>query len=450
MSEVFDLVALGSGPAAARVVTRCAQANWKVAVIDPNPVGGTCALHGCNPKKVLVHAAELVDRARRLDGKGTNLGSAVICWEDLMRFKRTFTEPVTAGRRRSFAELGIEIIRDSPRFVGPTSIALTGRTLRARRWLIATGAVPAELPLAGADLLLSSDEFLELESLPDRVTFVGGGYIAFEFAHVAARAGAKATILDQSLPLDGFDHDLVQRLIERSRLLGIEVMSHTPVDAVQRDSAGGFLVTASGAEGPFRLSTDLVVHAAGRVPNVQGLDVEQANVRYSSRGIEVNEFFQSVTNPGVYAAGDVAATEMPPLTPAANYQGRIVAQNMLEGTSVPNQSPIIPTAVFTIPPLAAVGMTENQIRRAGIDCEIKQGDWSEFGSVRKVGETHAMFKVLIDKSSGQILGAHLLGPEAPEVINLFALAMGLRVTASALKQVPFAFPTFVSDIHSML
>ena len=138
-SQSFDLVVLGSGPAAARVASRCARAKWRVAVIDPNPVGGTCALHGCNPKKVLVRAAELVDRAHMMQGNGTNLGQAEIDWADLIRFKRQFTDPVSEGRRNSFEEMGIEIIQARPRFTGQNTLEAGGQTLQAKHVLIATG-----------------------------------------------------------------------------------------------------------------------------------------------------------------------------------------------------------------------------------------------------------------------------------------------------------------------
>ncbi len=198
MADVFDLIVLGSGPAATRVANRCAKERWRVAVVDPRPVGGTCALHGCNPKKVLVRAAELVDRARRMHGHGTSLGGAVIDWGDLVRFKRTFTEPVSEGKRQSFEELGIEIIQGGPQFTSPTELNVDGRRIEAAKILVATGAKPAPLPFEGAEFLTTSNEFMELSQLPKRVTFIGGGYISFEFAHVAVRSGVQVSIVEKA------------------------------------------------------------------------------------------------------------------------------------------------------------------------------------------------------------------------------------------------------------
>ncbi len=448
MADEFDLIVLGSGPAATRVANRCAKERWRVAVVDPRPVGGTCALHGCNPKKVLVRAAELVDRARKMHGHGTNLGDAVIDWGDLVRFKRTFTEPVSEGKRQSFEELGIEIIQGGPQFTSPTELNVDGRRIEAAKILVATGAKPAPLPFEGAEFLTTSDEFMELSQLPKRVTFIGGGYISFEFAHVAVRSGVQVSIIEKGRPLENFDADLVDCLVNRSQAIGIEVHLHTGVESIQRQSDGTFLVHLSAQESTSQIETDLVVHGAGRVPNLDGLNLDAANVRFDEAGIQVNEFLQSVSNEAVYAAGDVVASKLPPLTPVANYHGRIVAANLFEPNSRRVDDVVVPYAVYTSPSLAAVGLTEAEANRQGIPCVVQQGDWSQFSSMKKVGETHAMYKVLVD-DRGRILGAHLLGPEAAETINIFTLAMKLGATVDDFDSTLFTFPSFVADIHSM-
>lgn len=449
LSELYDLIVLGSGPAATRVATRCAKADWRVAVVDPFPVGGTCALHGCNPKKVLVRAAELVDRARALDGKGTHLGQAVIDWHDLVRFKRQFTDPVTESRSESYRELGIDIIRGEPNFTGTESIEVEGRALEARKFLIATGASPVKLPFGGAEHVTTSADFLELDELPKSVLFVGGGYISFEFAHVAVRSGAHVTIIERNRPLKAFDADLVDKLLEQSRTIGIDIRCDSSVESIRRDSDR---LVVEFSQGGTKESTafDLIVHGAGRAPNTDGLGLEQANVDCGESGVEVNEYFQSVSNPAVYAAGDVAHTRMPPLTPTANYQAWAVATNLLKGNIEKNGNPIIPSAVFSIPSLAKVGMTQREADELGIDYDLRQGDWSKFSSMRKVGATHAAYKILVDKQSDLILGAHLLGPEAGETINLLTLAIAKKITASELKRSLLVFPTFSDDVRSML
>lgn len=449
--EKLDLLVLGTGPAASRVATRCAEHGWKVGVVDPRPFGGTCALRGCNPKKVLVRAAELADWSRRMEGKGVSSVGAKIQWSELIRFKRTFTDPVTESKEKSFEKAGIRQFHGSPRFTGRSSVEIDGDAVEARHFLIATGAVPLELPIEGRKHVVTSDDFLELEELPSRVVFVGGGYISFEFAHVVARAGASVTILEMGeQPLSQFEPELVERLVDRSRSVGIDVRANARVELIQQQSDGALAIHVNTADGKTQIPADLVVHGAGRVPNVAGLSLEAAGIESSKRGIHVNDFLQSVSNPAVYAAGDVVATDVPPLTPTANEEGRTVATNLLEGNHVkPDYGPV-PTAVFTVPALATVGLTEREAAEQGLSFDIKSGDWAKFNSMRKVGETHAAYKILVDKNSDRLLGAHLLAPDAAEVINIFALAMRFQLTTTDLKSVLFTFPTFCGDIRSML
>src|SRR3989442_436127 len=196
MTEPFDLVVIGSGSAAQTVASRCRSAGWTVAMVDKRPFGGSCALRGCDPKKVLVGAAAATDAARALSGKGVRSGGLAIDWAELMRFKRTFTDPYPDKRKADLARTGIETFDGTARFVGPAHLMIGDVALEATRAIvIAAGARPVDLPIQGREHLLTSDQFLELASLPASLAFVGGGYVSFEFAHIAARAGAQVTIL---------------------------------------------------------------------------------------------------------------------------------------------------------------------------------------------------------------------------------------------------------------
>src|SRR5216683_319686 len=190
----FDLIAIGTGAAASAVASRCRLAGWQVAIVDSRPFGGTCALRGCDPKKVLVGAAEVIDWGRRMEGNGIQAQQLQIDWQELMRFKRSFTEPVPKHREEGFAKAGIATFHGRARFVGPSTVQVGEEVLEGRYVVIATGQKPADLKIAGAEHLTTSEQFLELDELPKRILFVGGGYIAFEFAHVAVRAGAQVTI----------------------------------------------------------------------------------------------------------------------------------------------------------------------------------------------------------------------------------------------------------------
>ena len=280
---------------------------------------------------------------------------------------------------------------------------------------------------------------------------MGGGYISFEFAQVAHRAGAQVTILARSVALRQFEQDLVQRLVEHTRSLGVEVRLGTEVTGVEKNGDGYQLhVRAGGREDT--VEADLVVHGAGRVPNTEDLGLQDANVATEkSGGVKVNEYLQNVTNPHVYAAGDVIGLPGKlPLTPVAGYEGTIVASNLIEGNNRTPEYRGIPSVVFTAPPLATVGLTEAKAREQDLDVRVRTEDTSGWYSNRRVGEVCAMFKSIVERQSDRIVGMHLLGPKAAEVINLFALAIRQGVTTRDLKQQLYAYPTSGSDIPYML
>lgn len=448
MDRQFDLVIVGTGVTSG-VASRCREAGWTVAVVDWRPFGGTCALRGCVPKKILVSAAEAVQAARDLAETGVPAAQLTIDWLSLMRFKRSLVDPTPARTEQSWAEIGVEQFHGRARFVGATTLSVNGDRLTGRRILIAAGARPAPLGFPGADRLTTSEEFLNLDRLPPRIVFVGGGYIAFEFAHVAARAGVDVTIVHRGgRPLEAFDPDLVDVLVRRSREIGIRVELGTDVRGVQ---AAGARLVVLGVQGDreVRCEADLAVHAAGRIPEIDDLDLDAAGVEREKRGVVVNEYLQSVSNPAVYAGGDAAASG-PPLTPKADHDAAVLATNLLEGNRRTVNYHGLASAVFTVPPLASAGLTEAAAHAAGRTFRTHRQDTSSWFNTRRVGETASGFKVLVDDSTDRIIGAHLLGPHADETINLFAVAIRLGIPASELRQVPFAYPTFGSDVRFML
>jgi glutathione reductase (NADPH) len=448
MQRRFDLVVVGTGVTSA-VASRCREAGWSVAVVDSRPFGGTCALRGCVPKKILVGAAEAVNGARDMATIGVPADGLTIDWPALMRFKRSLVDPTPQRTEEGWAKIGVEQFHGRARFVDSTTLAVGEDRLIGRRVLIAAGAIPAPLKFPGADRLATSEDFLNLDRIPARIVFVGGGYIAFEFAHVAARAGADVTILHRGTrPLEGFDADLVELLVRRTRSVGIRVELETEVLGVERDDRG-VSVRARQQGQERRFDGDMAVHGAGRVPELDDLDLDAAGVKREKRGVVVNQYLQSVSNSAVYAGGDAAASG-PPLTPKADHDAAVLVTNLVEGNRRAVNYEGIASAVFTIPPVASAGVTEDAARAAGMKFRTNWQDTSRWFNTRRVGETVSGFKVLVEEGTGRILGAHLLGPNAAEVINLFAIAIRLRIPADDLKQVIFAYPTSGSDIRFML
>jgi len=450
MASTVDVIVIGTGSAAQSVAYKVRQAGWSVAVIDSRPFGGTCQLRGCDPKRVLVGVSELMDWSRRMQGKGVSAPALSMNWPDMIRFKRTFTDAAPEENAKAFAQAGILARHGRAHFVDRRTVEVEGQTLVGRHVVIAAGARHATLGIPGEKLLTTSTQFMELDRLPRRILFVGGGYIAFEFAHVAARAGAEVRVLHRgSRPLHKFDPDLVAMLVETTKELGVEVGLSSEVVAIERQ-ADRLLVHAltNGQERAFE--ADLVVHAAGRVPEIDDLDLEAAGVARTAAGVSVNDYLQSVSNPAVYAAGDAVASGGFPLTPVAGMQGAIVASNLLKGNHGTANYAGIPSVVFTTPPLARVGLTEEAARAEGLRFATNHGDTSDWYTSRRVGLRHTGFKTLVEEGTGRILGAHLLGQHAEEVINLFGLAIRTGIRASDLKHTVFAYPTSASDLSSML
>ncbi|MCV0397335.1 MAG: NAD(P)/FAD-dependent oxidoreductase [Rhizobiaceae bacterium] len=448
MRKKYDLAIIGTGTAAMVAAMRVKTGGWSVAVIDFRPFGGTCALRGCDPKKMMVGGADAVDHAWRMQGRGVT-GDTHLEWTGLLEFKRSLTDPVPEERQKAFTQKGIDSFHGRARFMGPNTIDIEGETIEARHVLIAAGAEPVSLGIPGEEHLIDNAAFLDLERLPKHIVLVGGGYIAAEFSHIASRAGAQVTILQHGeRMLKHFDPDLVGWLMDKFAELGINVRTDAEVTAIESIGAG-YRITAKGSDGEMKVEADLVVHAAGRKPALDDLDLAAAGVTHADGRLVLNEHLQSVSNPSVYAAGD-AAQMGPPLTPVSSHDAKVVAANLLDGNRhVPDYNGV-PSVAFTIPPIAAVGLTEADAREKGLRFRVNSERADGWFTARQAAEKVFGFKVLVDEETDRVLGAHLVGPHAEEVINIFSLAIRHGLTAEQLKSTMFAYPTGASDISSML
>ena len=310
--------------------------------------------------------------------------------------------------------------------------------------VLAAGSIPRELKFPGAELLTTSDIFMENTDLPGEIIFIGGGFISFELAHISARAGAKVKILHRSKnPLKKFDHDLVEMMLDATSRTGIKfIPDMQPVSIKQK---GKRLLIDCGRDS---YSCDMAVHGAGRVPNTKMLDLDKAGVK-EEHGIVVNKYMQSISNPKVYAVGDAASIGQP-LTPVVSMQGKIAAHNIINGNTKSLDYSLVPNVVFSIPPMGRVGLTEKEAIEKGIDYRSKMADTTKWYNIRRLGFKKAGYKVLIDNKTDQIIGIHILGPGIEEVLDFFMLAMKTGLRTSDIKDLIFSYPSRTYDIKSMI
>ena len=444
-SNSFDTIVIGSGTSAYYCINALNQAGQNVAVVDERPYGGTCALRGCQPKKYLVANAEARAMAKHLDGLGLS-NTPQTDWSALQELKNAFTDGISEGEVEEFEKAGIKTFHGRATFSGPNSVTLAGQNLEAKNIVLATGASPRKTDIPGSEHAHDSEYFLNMADLPKRILFVGGGYISFEFAHVAVQAGAEVTILHRSdQPLKAFDPDIVQTVLAASKAAGINIVLNDSPIKIDKDDFNYIVSAKSGKT----YETDLIIEASGRLPNLSVLEGDLGRVEYSNRGIEVNEFLQSVSNANVFAIGDCAATPYQ-LATVADEEGKVAAANILNQNSRTTNLDIVPTSVFTIPSMAAVGLTEKQASDQGIDFRVNSGTTTGWPSSKRIGEKHSAFKVLIHKKDNSIIGAHLARHNASEVINIFALAMKHGIKAAELAEFPWAYPTYCSALKYMV
>jgi glutathione reductase (NADPH) len=442
-----DVIVIGGGPAGGAVSVPLAAAGKKVAMIESAAYGGVCPLSGCNPKKVLMSGAEAVHLASAMAGHGV-AGGVTIDWPALMHFKHSFVEPVPQGARTAYAKKGIDARLGFAKLTGPREVTVNGETLTAPIICLCVGQEPNPLPVPGGQGLPVSDDFLTMQELPPRMIFIGGGFIAFELAHIARQAGAQVTVLNRSeRVLRHFDATLTNELIKASRAAGIDVRLNAPVHSVEK-TAQGFLVRC-GEDGDEIHEAEKVFNCTGRRAAVSGLGLDAAGVEHGPHGITVNGHMQSVSNPGIYAIGDVADQGMA-LTPVATIQGQVAAANILNpGSSVVDYTGI-PSTCFTFPPLAGVGLLEEDAHKLGLEFTVKETDLADSFSWKRLNQPFGRARVLLDEPGDRILGAHILGHNAEEMINLFALIIRQDIPLSKVRDTVWAYPTCGYELKYMV
>ena len=429
------------------VATRAA--GLSVTMVEPRELGGTCPNRGCTPKKVLVAAGHVLHEIERSRAHCISVGAPRLDWAALIDREKQMISHIPGALGRLMESRGVDVMRAEAAFAGLNTVRVGDRMIEARHIVIATGSKPRALPIPGADLMITSDDVLTERQQPREVVFIGGGVIALELGHVYARAGTKVTILE-ALPqlLPAMDADAVAQIHGESERIGINVYTEVKVTRIQ-SRTGRLCVSFEHNGKAVEIEADRVVNGAGRVANVDMLGLDAGAVRHSNGRIDADEYLRSTSNPAVHVCGDVLWSS-PQLSPIATYEGRIVGRNIVEGPVAKPDYASIPSAVYTVPAVASVGLTEAKARELGHKVKVHANDMSDWLSSRTYNEPVAWAKVIVDEATNRILGAHIVGHAGEELIHVFAFAMKFEITAADIHETVYAFPTFSADIKSML
>jgi pyruvate/2-oxoglutarate dehydrogenase complex dihydrolipoamide dehydrogenase (E3) component len=395
---------------------------------------------------VLVSTVELAWRARRGGSLGVTGASGVgLDWAAITARKNRLVESWSKGKPEKLREQGIDVVRGPAAFTGPHELRVGERALTAERVVIATGSSPARPSIPGVEHAITNEELLQLTTRPDRLVVIGGGAIGMEFGFAFARAGTRVTVL-QSGPavLPAADEEVRTALEAIARTAGLEIRTQAKVTRITRER----VVEAEIGGAAQRFPGDAVLVATGRPPNIRGLGLEAAGVALERGAVKVNDFRQSPTAAHVYAAGDV--TGLHQHTPVAWYEGTLAAENAVKGNHRTVDYSIFPTTMFTIPALAQVGLTEAEARRHAPRVAVSRVPYEDSTMAGILDETDGLIKVVYEEASGRLLGVHILGAHAEELIHIAAVAMRAGLTRKDLAGMHYVFPTLSGSLFDAM
>jgi glutathione reductase (NADPH) len=434
-AEQFDLVVIGAGSGGVRAARRAAGLGAKVAVIERSRLGGTCVMRGCVPKKLLVMGADFARHIADAEGFGWSFESVSFDWARLVAAKNLELNRLETAYRNLLAGAGVTLIEGNARLDGPGRVKVGERALAARNILVASGGRPSLPAIPGIERAITSDQALDLMQLPSRLAILGGGYIACEFAFIFATLGVEVSLLIRGdLPLRGFDPDIRSQLAQAMTAAGIRLHAGAAIQAVS--DAG---VELDGG----RVEADLVMAALGRVANTEGLGLREAGVELDEGGhVVVDETF-ATSAPGIWALGDVIAGRA--LTPIAIAQAEVLAANLFGGQNRRFEPGAVPTAVFTLPPIATAGLGEHQAPGAAIyEARVQPMRNTLAGRPER-----AYLKLVVDPATDRVLGLHLMAPDAPEIIQGFAAAINAGITKAQLDATIGLHPSLAEELVTM-
>jgi glutathione reductase (NADPH) len=449
MSEYqFDLVTIGGGSGGVAASRRAGSYGAKVALCESGLVGGTCVLRGCVPKKLLVYGAHFAEELADAAGFGWSIPEATHDWSRLIAAKDQELTRLNQVYRRMLENSGVAVHYGRAQLVDAHTVQVGDTQLTARHILIATGGAPTLLDIPGRELAITSNEALSLPKLPQRVVIIGGGYIAVEFAGIFHALGSQVTLMARSsLLLRGFDEEVRQHLTQTLQSKGLQLRLGTAPTAITRDDSGQLWVHFPTDGGSDKVATDVVLMATGRAPNTANLGLQSAGVQLGPSG-EIKVDAQSATTvPHIFAVGD--CTNRMNLTPVAIAEGRAVVDMLFNKQSRRIDYSLVPTAVFSQPPVSTVGLSESAARDLYAALDIYATTFRPMKNTLSGRQERTFMKLVVERQSQRVLGCHMIGPDAPEIIQGLAVALTCGATKQQLDATIGIHPTAAEEFVTM-
>lgn len=441
----FDLVTIGAGSGGVRASRMAARLGKRVAVAEESRVGGTCVMRGCVPKKLLVMGAHMAEDIADAAGFGWDIGEVSFDWARLVSAKNVELNRLEGVYNRILRDSGVTVLEGRGTVVDAHTVEVAGKRYSAENILIATGGRPSLPKIPGIEHAITSNEALDLLQLPKSMVIVGGGYIAVEFAGIFNALGVKVTqILRGEATLRGFDQDIRAALDEALVAKGVDLRRETQVLSIEK-VAGGYDLRLSGDE---TLRVDLVMYATGRAPNTAGLGLVDVGVQMDENGAIVVDEFSHTSVPSIWAIGDV--TDRMNLTPVALAEGMALVQTLFLGNPTTVDYENIPTAVFSMPTISTVGLTEEQARaKCGCAIDVYVSRFKPMKNTLSGRDERTLMKMIVERATDKVLGIHVLGPDAAEMVQGFAVALKCGVTKAQMDSTIGIHPTAAEELVTM-
>jgi glutathione reductase (NADPH) len=442
----FDLFVIGAGSGGVRAARVSAAYGARVAIAEEHKVGGTCVIRGCVPKKLLVYGAHFAEDLEDAAMFGWDVPQKRFDWPvlrdnvlaEVTRLEGAYTDTLTNHE--------VTIFHERAELTGVNSVRLSsGKDITAEKILIATGATPVMPNIPGVEHAISSNEVFHLDTLPKRIVIAGGGYIANEFAGVFHQFGSKVSLVNRTdVILRHYDQQIVDRLMQISLRKGIDFKFHASIERIEKRDDGMLHVTMTGCDD---IQADQVLFATGRKPNAAGLGLEVAGVELGDKGRIKVDGDNRTSVPSIFAVGDV--TDRVQLTPVAIREGQAFADTFFGNMPHQVDYACIPSAVFSHPPLAGVGMTEGQAREKLGQVKTYTSDFRAMKNVLAGRNERSLYKLVVDGSTDQIVGIHMIGPDAPEILQAAAIALKAKLKKADFDATVALHPTMAEELVLM-